>query len=244
MSELHNPLFDDEREFLERQKLEYERALLGDVDQIKDQTARVGKYVAIGAALLGGFWLVSKVLSRSDDDEDEDYRPRRKVKGKKGKRRPHLVAHSEDYEFGSGRTDAHPRAHLAPPVYHATAPAADSDPFPAYDAPAPPPTPQSLAPMAASGRYGSSYRAPEPEAEPRSSVLWQAAQLFAASDTGKMLIGQVSGVLIALITRKLSEVMDVNKNSDLAASATEPETKDIDFVIHHDDAHAPDAPAR
>ncbi|RAK64542.1 hypothetical protein [Hymenobacter edaphi] len=243
MSELHNPLFDDEREFLERQKLEYERALLGDVDHLKDQTTRIGKYVAIGAALLGGFWIVSKVIGRGDeDDEDEDYRPRRKVKGNKGKRRPHLVAQSEDYEFGSGRTDEHPRAHLAPAVYHATAPAADSDPFPAFE-PQPATNPQSLAPVPAAGRRAS-YRAPEPEAEPRSSVVWEAVQLFAASNTGKMLIGQVSGVLIALVTRKLNDLMDVSKNSDLAASAPEPETKDIDFVIHHDDAHAPDAPAR
>ncbi|MCC3156031.1 hypothetical protein LJ737_02225 [Hymenobacter sp. 15J16-1T3B] len=243
MSELHNPLFDDEREFLERQKLEYERALLGDVDHLKEQTSRVGKYVAIGAALLGGFWLVSKVIGRGDEDEDdEDYRPRRKVKGKKPKRRPHLVAQSEDYEFGSGRTDVHPRAHLAPPVYHATAPSADSDPFPAFDASTPPGSASSLAPTSAAG-YRSSYRA-APEPEPRNSVVWDAVQMFAASDTGKMIIGQVSGVLIALVTRKLNELMDVSKNSDLAASATEPETKDIDFVIHHDDAHAPDAPAR
>lgn len=244
MSELHNPLFDDEREFLERQKLEYERALLGDVDHLKDQTTRVGKYVAIGAAIIGGVWLVSKALGRGDEDDEDDYRPRRKVKGRKGKRRPHLVAHSEDYEFGSGRTDVHPRAHLAPPVYHATAPAADSDPFPGYEAPAQPTAaPRSLAPAPAAD-YRQQYRAPQPEPEPRSSVVWEAVQLFAASDAGKMIIGQISGVLIALVTRKLNEVMDVSKNSDLAASATEPETKDIDFVIHHDDAHAPDAPAR
>lgn len=242
MSELHNPLFDDEREFLERQKLEYERALLGDVDHLKEQTSRVGKYVAIGAALLGGFWLVSKVVGRGD--EEDDYRPRRKVKGRKGKRRPaRLVAQSEDYEFGSGRTDEHPRAHLAPPVYHATAPAADSDPFPAFEAAAPAAA-QGLMPASPPrGSSRGSYRA-APEPEPRNSVLWEAVQLFAASDTGKMIIGQVSGVLIALATRKLNDLMDVSKNSDLAASAPEPETKDIDFVIHHDDAHAPDAPAR
>jgi hypothetical protein len=239
MSELHNPLFDDEREFLERQKLEYERALLGDVDHLKDQTARVGRYVAIGAALIGGFWLVSKVLSRStDEDEDDEPRPRRKIKGKKGPRKARLVAHSEDYEFGSGRTDEHPRAHLAPPVYHATA--ADSDPFPAFEAA--PAASRSLA-TASAPAYQSGYRA-APQPEPRSSVVWEAVQLFAASDAGKMIIGQVSGVLIALVTRKLNEVMDVSKNSDLAASAPEPETKDIDFVIHHDDAHAPDAPVR
>ncbi|GAB2945639.1 hypothetical protein GCM10027048_08380 [Hymenobacter coalescens] len=243
MSELHNPLFDDEREFLERQKLEYERALLGDVDHLKEQTTRVGKYVAIGAALLGGFWLVSKVLSRHDEDEDDDTPyPPRKLKSKKGKRKARLVAQSEDYEFGSGRTDSHPRAHLAPPVYHATA-AADSDPFPAFDSSAEPAAPANLMPAAPRGNYRSSYRA-APQPEPQSSLVWDAVQMFAASDTGKMIIGQVSGVLIALVTRKLNEVMDLSKNSDLAASAPEPETKDIDFVIHHDDAHAPDATAR
>ncbi|WP_400192712.1 hypothetical protein [Hymenobacter sp. B81] len=225
MSELHNPLFDDEREFLERQKLEYERALLGDVDHIKDQTTRVGKYVAIGAALLGGFWLVSKVLSGPNDD-DEDDRPRLK-KGKKLKRKARIMPpQADDYGFG-GSDAAHPRAHLAPPVYHATA--ADADPFPAFDT-------ESALPSAPVANYQPGYRA---QPEPQNSLVWDTLRAFADSDAGKMLIGQVSGVVIALLTRKLNEWMEVNKNSDLAASASEPETKDIDFVIHHDDAHAP-----
>ncbi|KUG06016.1 hypothetical protein [Solirubrum puertoriconensis] len=241
MSELHNPLFDDEREFLERQKLEYERALLGDVDHIKERTTQVGKYVAIGAALLGGVWLVSKVLGgRDDDEETENRRRRKKLKTKKGKssrRKAQLVAHSDDYHFGSGIS---PRAQLAPPVYHATA-ASDADPFPAFDTTEPY---SASVPAVASG-YQSQYRGgyrPQPEPE-QGSMVWDTLRALAASDTGKMLIGQVSGVLIAMLTRKVNEWMEMNKNSDLAASATEPETKDIDFVIHHDDAHAPEPTA-
>ncbi|GAA4390187.1 hypothetical protein [Hymenobacter koreensis] len=229
MSELHNPLFDDEREFLERQKLEYERALLGDVDHIKGQTARVSKYVAIGAALLGGFWLVSKVLRSSDDDDEYEYQPAKLKKGKKGQRKPRLAPQADDYGFGGGE---HPRAQLAPDVYHA---AADSDPFPAFDAGG---QASAVVPVA---HYQPQKRYRQPE--PQNSLVWDTLKAFAESDAGKMLIGQATGVLIAVVTRKLNDLMDVNKNSDLAASATEPETKDIDFVIHHDDAHAPNPPA-
>ncbi|KAA9332906.1 hypothetical protein F0P96_07915 [Hymenobacter busanensis] len=231
MSELHNPLFDDEREFLERQKLEYERALLGDVDHLKDQTTRVGKYVAIGAAILGGFWIVSKVLSSHDDEDDYDELPRPK-KGKKVRRKARLAAQSDDYGFGGGE---HPRAQLAPDVYHAT-PAADADPFPAFDAGG---QSSAVVPVTHYQQKRTGYQRPEPQ----NSLVWDTLKAFADSDAGKMLIGQVTGVLIALITRKVNDLMEVNKNSDLAASATEPETKDIDFVIHHDDAHAPNPPA-
>jgi hypothetical protein len=62
MSELHNPLFDEEKEFLERKKLEYERALRGDVDHIKDQSVMVGKVALVGAGLAGGVWLITKVF--------------------------------------------------------------------------------------------------------------------------------------------------------------------------------------
>ncbi|AYA38027.1 hypothetical protein D3Y59_13840 [Hymenobacter oligotrophus] len=245
MSELHNPLFDDEREFLERQKQEYERALLGDVDHIKERTTQVGKYVAIGAALLGGVWLVSKVLGGRDDEDDEDHasqRRRKKQKAKKvkgGRRKAQLVAHSDDYHFGSSGLS--PRAQLAPPVYHATA-ASDADPFPAFDTTEPYAAglPAVAAPAYQAPRGG--YRAQPKPAEQGSMVL-DTLRALAESDTGKMLIGQVSGVLIAMLTRKVNEWMEMNKNSDLAASATEPETKDIDFVIHHDDAHAPDPTA-
>jgi hypothetical protein len=63
MSELSNPLFDNERELLERQKEEYKNALMGDVDQIKTQSQQVGKKVAIaGGVLLAGL-LVRRMFS-------------------------------------------------------------------------------------------------------------------------------------------------------------------------------------
>ena len=60
--ELKNPLFDEEREFLERKKQEYERALRGDVDHIKEQSVQVGKVAAVGAGLAGTIWLISKAF--------------------------------------------------------------------------------------------------------------------------------------------------------------------------------------
>jgi hypothetical protein len=60
MSETKNPLFDNERELLERQKEEYKNALMGDVDQIKTQGQQIGKKVAIaGGVLVAGLLLKS-----------------------------------------------------------------------------------------------------------------------------------------------------------------------------------------
>ena len=87
MSELQNPLFDEEKEFLEHKKLEYERALRGDVDHIKDQSVVVGKVALVGAGLAGGVWLIAKLIG-----------------GKKRKRKQQAADRSEadqDYEFGA-----------------------------------------------------------------------------------------------------------------------------------------------
>jgi len=63
MTEPNNPLFEDEKEFLERKKLEYERALRGDVEEIKEQTIHVGKVALVGAGIAGGVWLLVKAFS-------------------------------------------------------------------------------------------------------------------------------------------------------------------------------------
>ncbi|RZK17998.1 MAG: hypothetical protein EOO56_16970, partial [Hymenobacter sp.] len=81
MSEPVNPLFEEEKEFLERKKLEYERALRGDVDQIKEQGVQLGKVALVGAGIVGGVWLLSKAFggkkkrhkTRFDDDDYDDY---------------------------------------------------------------------------------------------------------------------------------------------------------------------------
>lgn len=86
MSELQNPLFEEEKEFLERKKLEYERALRGDVDHIKDQSVMVGKVALVGVGLAGGVWLISKLFG-----------------GKKRKRRAR--AKHEEYYDGNYAAD-------------------------------------------------------------------------------------------------------------------------------------------
>ncbi|QIL76438.1 hypothetical protein [Hymenobacter sp. HDW8] len=264
MAELHNPLFEDEKEFLERQKLEYERALLGDVDHIKEKTQEVGKYAAIGAGILGGIWLISKALrSRDDSDDDdnegyeefEDDRLARKAQKKREKleRKQSKNAHrasyvsnpavhetsrqsvGDDYGFGGGhqfdRGQQHPaagRADLAPDVYHASA---ETDPFPplAYDDERRLPVP--------------AFDASQSYSQKQPSMVASVLQSFLQSDTGKMLTAQVTAVLMAYVAKKVGEYLPVNKNSDLADNPTvthmEPETKDIDFTYHHDDADAP-----
>ena len=90
MSELHNPLFDEEKEFLERKKLEYERALLGDVEHIKEQSATVGKVALVGAGLAGTVWLISKAFGGKKSRAAGKHRPdgRSEAKGK-GKEKGH-----------------------------------------------------------------------------------------------------------------------------------------------------------
>jgi len=62
MTEPTNPLFEDEKDFLERKKLEYERALRGDVEEIKETTVQAGKIALVGASVIGGIWLISKAF--------------------------------------------------------------------------------------------------------------------------------------------------------------------------------------
>ncbi|MET4074050.1 hypothetical protein ABIB44_001294 [Hymenobacter sp. UYCo722] len=115
MSELQNPLFDEEKEFLERKKLEYERALRGDVDHIKEQTATVGKVALVGAGLAGTVWLISKAFGGKKRRPDGKHQPDGKPKGKekaqpKDKRKSAAASamvfmdHFEDgdHEFGGG----------------------------------------------------------------------------------------------------------------------------------------------
>ena len=267
MAELHNPLFEDEKEFLERQKLEYERALLGDVDQIKEKTQEIGKYAAIGAGVLGGIWLIAKALGgrkdSDDDDEEEGYdefeddrlarraQKKREKQERKKNKNSHRAAYvnnpavhnaseqqagvGDDYGFGGGHQfdrgqqyQASGRADLAPDVYHASA---ETDPFP--------PLPYNDARRLPVSAFNNAYQAPNGQPSMMASVL----QNFMQSDTGKMLMAQVTAVLMAYVAKKVGEYLPSDKNSDLADIPTithmEPETKDIDFSYHHDDADAP-----
>jgi hypothetical protein len=262
MAELHNPLFEDEKEFLERQKLEYERALLGDVDNIKEKGQQVGKYALIGAGLAGSIWLISKAFGKKkydfDDEDDQDAEYQRHLqqsanrKGGKEGRKTHKGSHfaalhtdadtavADDLGFGAGhhqydrgRTSAtHERADLAPDVYHT-----DSE-----DAFASRPVWRREPSMAPAPYNAAAYEQPSSEA---SNLAASALQSFLQSDTGKMLIAQVTAVLMAYVAKKVGEYLPMVKNPDLATSpaytTAEPETKDIDFTFH-DEADAPHQP--
>ena len=89
MTEPTNPLFEDEKDFLERKKLEYERALRGDVEEIKETTVQAGKVALIGAGVIGGVWLLVKAFSGG------------KAKKKKHKHRKNRPAF-EDYSGFDG----------------------------------------------------------------------------------------------------------------------------------------------
>jgi len=67
MSELTNPLFDDQREFLERQKEEYKNALLSDVATLKDQSQQVGKKLLVAGGFLTGIFFISRAIGRKRD---------------------------------------------------------------------------------------------------------------------------------------------------------------------------------
>ncbi len=95
MTEPNNPLFEDEKEFLERKKLEYERALLGDVEEIKEQTIQVGKVALVGAGVVGGIWLLVKAFSGG--------KPKKKHKHKKAKHEDYF----DDYSGFDGFEDDH-----------------------------------------------------------------------------------------------------------------------------------------
>jgi hypothetical protein len=247
MADLHNPLFEDEKEFLERQKQEYERALIGDVEEIKAKTQEVSKYVAIGAGVLGGIWLLSKAFGGKSKKQlaHADEYDRHRLKAPRP-RRPLATtavdtAVADDLGFGSGhhqfdrgRTHAAPaseRADIAPEVYHT-----DADPFQ-------PTRPATGAVALTANAYRSE---PQPQPSEASSILASTLKSFMQSDTGKMLVAQASAVLMAYVAKKAGEYLPMLKNTDLAASGAahaEPETKDIEFTYHHDDADAPHQPA-
>lgn len=245
MAELANPLFENEREFLERQKLEYERALLGDVDQIKTTTRDAGKKVLIGAGVAGGLWLLVKAFRKKPAGEKEIRRLKSKARKKPTRR---VAAHTDadtsvgdDMGFGAihapdrGQTaGTHQRAQLAPDVYHTDAP--ETDPFP--------PLPYDDARRIPDSSFMADDR--DEDSTDVSSILTSAFRVFLQSDTGKVLMAQATAVLMGYAAKKFADYIPILKNSDLASSRTghqaEPETKDIEFTYHHDDADAPHHP--
>jgi len=265
MSDLQNPLFDEEKEFLERKKLEYERALRGDVDHIKDQTAKVGKIAAVGAGLAGGIWLITKAFSGkkkkkksnpyvahdehdsdgydfgygfdqeafdqngpvADDEASAEYYTAGNGKRYKSKVYRKSAADSAqafgaqhghaDDDFGTATSHAENHAQLAAAGFPEESSDFDTDEFeddPFQDLP-----------------YDDSRRLPsthafeqEHAAAPQPSrfsggsrLVGEVLQSFLKSDTGKVLVGQVAAVALALVTKKVSEFFPADKKSESAS---------------------------
>jgi hypothetical protein len=127
MTEPNNPLFEDEKEFLERKKLEYERALRGDVEEIKVQTIQVGKVALVGAGVVSGVWLLTKIFGGS--------KAKKKHKHKKAKHEDFFGDYSgfdgfEDDDHDQELHDLTSTFHSPEYAYdHADRYAADSDGF-------------------------------------------------------------------------------------------------------------------
>lgn len=244
MAEPTNPLFEDEKEFLERQKLEYERALLGEVEEIKEKTQQIGKYVAIGAGVLTGVWALSKLFGgkkkyKPQHDRELGARNRRVARALRKSATPDaeddlgLGIHSHHNDRGA--QPASERAHIAPDVYHTETADLDTDPFRPLGFESPRPVP--------ARNYRAQQQYAPDDSDGASSIVADAFRSFLQSDTGKMLVAQATAVLMAVVAKKMGDYLPMFKNPDLATSPSqEPETRDIDFTYHHDDAHAPHKP--
>ncbi|AMJ67391.1 hypothetical protein [Hymenobacter sp. PAMC 26628] len=226
MSDLHNPLFDSEKEFLEQKKLEYERALRGDVEQIKEKTVQVGKVALAGAGLAGSVWLITKLFSskpkpRRFANESGPVAPSKDKKGKKGPPDPNTpksAAASAAVFQEVMSFDAAPAGRAAQPVAH------EPDPFE--------PQPAALASKAVASRPAPAPKKAAPAKPAKESWLKsEAAGTLGAlakaawqSDVARGLISQAAAVgVAALVGHKAvkSAVEDAQapKNPDLAARA-------------------------
>ncbi len=233
MSELQNPLFDEEKEFLERKKLEYERALRGDVDHIKDQSVMVGKVAAVGVGLVGGIWLITKVFGgkkrkkrrfgpdydEADHGSDADAEAEYYTAGN-GKRYQSKTTHKSAVDSARAFVEHHEQAHEADDLgfgSKAATPSQHADG--AYAAPHSAFGPESFEDDPFQDLPYDDEDGPAPAARPassRSRMIGTVLQTFLQSDTGKVLVAQVAAVALALVTKKVGEIFPAAKNADLA----------------------------
>ncbi|QNF32589.1 hypothetical protein HUW51_07545 [Adhaeribacter swui] len=195
MNELNNPLFEDKREFLERQKQEYKNALLGDVAELKNQSQEIGKKVLIGGGALVGVWLLSKMLRGGG--------------GRKKKSKALKTGLQKQLTATTTRTAA--------AGTHRDGIAPDNDNY-NYQAGQVPPV--------------SSFYQPQ---SPQPSFMGELTKAFMESEMAKALSTQITAFLLVYVTKKLEDYLQVPKNPDIVVTK-EPETRDIDFSYHEEDA--------
>lgn len=192
MSELNNPLFENQKEFLERQKEEYKNALLSDVTQLKTQSQQVGKTILIAGGALAGVWFLSSML-----------RGKKKSKARKNKLNQAALPLSNKKATMPSGAVVNPDGSIN---YQEV--------------------------LQAEPVYETHYYAPRHES---SSTVKDLSRSFFESDMVKALSQQVTAFLLIYITKKIEEYLQENKSTDIV-SPKEPETKDIDFSYHKEDA--------
>ena len=248
MSDLHNPLFDEEKEFLERKKLEYERALRGDVDHLKGQSVMVGKVALVGVGIAGGVWLITKAFggkkrkrhtghdeTSHHDEVDHDYEfgaeyftadngkryesktPKKSAADSANAFMAHEAQSHEADDLGFGSTAAQPTASSQRAVIpQHKASAFDTEEFeddPFQDLPY-----DDSRRLPASRAFDKVRTPVNSIASSRSKMIGAVLQAFLQSDTGKVIVAQVAAVVMAVVTKKLSEFFPADKNTDLATS--------------------------
>ncbi|PIQ21351.1 MAG: hypothetical protein COW65_09630 [Cytophagales bacterium CG18_big_fil_WC_8_21_14_2_50_42_9] len=187
MSDINNPLFEDQKEFLERQKEEYKNALLNDVTQLKTQSQQVGKTLLVAGGALAGLWFLGSAL-----------------RGKKKTKTAKLT---------KGKTLALPAASSHIAADEVVRPDGSLN----YEGALHP------TPVYSANSYQQSPQQPS------------FAQSILHSDMTKALTQQITAFLLVFLTKKLEEYLHDNKINDIASSK-EPETRDIDFSYHEEDA--------
>jgi hypothetical protein len=183
MSELHNPLFNDQKEFLERQKQEYKNALLSDVHELKSQSQKVGKTLLIAGGAIAGVWMLSTLFRGKKKNKKLITAPSRTLSGPATPPAQPLVQ-------ADGSINYQEALHQEP-VYPGTYP-------------------------------------------PAPSALQEITHSFLQSDLAKAISQQLTAFLLIYITKKIEEYLHDSQNT--LASPKSPETKDIDFSYHEEDA--------
>lgn len=201
MNELNNPLFEDKKEFLERQKEEYKNALLGDVAELKTQSQEIGKKVLIGGGALMGVWLITKMF-----------------RGGSSKKK------SKSLKTGLQKQLTATTTHAAPSGAHRNT-IVKEDGSIDYDS----------APHQASGQAPPTSSYYQPTQSPQPSFMGELTKTFMESEMAKALSTQITAFLLVYVTKKLEEYLQVPKNPDIVVTK-EPETRDIDFSYHEEDA--------
>jgi hypothetical protein len=287
MSDLQNPLFDEEKEFLEHKKLEYERALRGDVDHIKEQSAKVGKVALVGAGLAGGIWLIAKAFggkkkkrnryAKTEDDfagngygfdpEGEDESDAEYYTAGNGKRyrsvryhksaadsarafeeqaQPEHGREADDLGLGSKAAplpeevaESKAGASAYKPTYDSSFDTEEFEEDPFKDLPY---DDSRRFPVSHAFDEASGPEAPYTNARPKNNMVAAVLQSFLKSDTGKVLVAQAAAVVLAMVTKKVSEFFPADKNPDLATSpAYAPDTTGAAPAVSLASPASPDA---